>query len=383
MAKNFFEKKRHWSKYKDAILEYYLEPYIAKVKKLRKPVVIIDCCAGPGAFDDGNRGSPLIIADAVSRWRQREVDASGLFVESVPNLYASLVKALEPYGSLAECRHGQFEDSLPEIASLAARNTVFLYVDPYTVRDLRFDTMKGVFDQIKRAGASVEILLNFNTVIFMRWALAALKRYPDISLHDEGIRDDETFDDPAEPVEIETLSAIAGGDYWVAIAEDSSRTFPEKVADLGAEYQERLSESFAFVCSYAVKEKYRHKVPKYVLYFGTRREDGLLLMNDSMCKARREFVHQEFSKDMLFDKSPTNEVVDTIALQKEILAIAAGRDTFTRPQIRIACVQRNFCKYAIKDIDGAVRTLLKHGKIVSQSGKSRINDSEQLMISKD
>ena len=31
---DFFERKREWSKYKDFILGYYLEPYIPKVNKL-------------------------------------------------------------------------------------------------------------------------------------------------------------------------------------------------------------------------------------------------------------------------------------------------------------------------------------------------------------
>ena len=47
-VRNIFKEKRPWSKYKDFILDYYLTPYIAKVKNLRRPILIIDCCAGPG-----------------------------------------------------------------------------------------------------------------------------------------------------------------------------------------------------------------------------------------------------------------------------------------------------------------------------------------------
>jgi len=62
MSEDFFKHKKSWSKYKDFILDYYLTPYIAKVKMLKRPILIIDCCAGPGKFEDGEDGSPVISA---------------------------------------------------------------------------------------------------------------------------------------------------------------------------------------------------------------------------------------------------------------------------------------------------------------------------------
>ena len=59
---DFFKRKRDWSKYKDLILDYYLGPYLQIVKQIRKPILVVDCFAGPGRFDDGQSGSPLIIA---------------------------------------------------------------------------------------------------------------------------------------------------------------------------------------------------------------------------------------------------------------------------------------------------------------------------------
>ena len=57
----FFEVKRPWSKIKDQILGAYLKPYLAKVKQLGKPIVLIDGFAGKGRFRDGSDGSPLIM----------------------------------------------------------------------------------------------------------------------------------------------------------------------------------------------------------------------------------------------------------------------------------------------------------------------------------
>ena len=80
MTQDFFKAKRPWSKYKDFILGYYLEPYIPKVATLKKPILVVDCFAGCGRFGDGEPGSPLIIAPIIKKWRDKGVpQLTGLF----------------------------------------------------------------------------------------------------------------------------------------------------------------------------------------------------------------------------------------------------------------------------------------------------------------
>lgn len=49
----FFKRIKPWAEYKNFILDYYLKPYFAKTKKLRKPILLVDCCSGPGKFENG------------------------------------------------------------------------------------------------------------------------------------------------------------------------------------------------------------------------------------------------------------------------------------------------------------------------------------------
>src|ERR1700683_3193361 len=84
VTNDFFEAKRPWSKYKDFILGYYLDPYIPKVATLKKPILIVDCFAGCGRFGDGEPGSPLIIAPIIKKWRDKGISVSGEFIEAVP-----------------------------------------------------------------------------------------------------------------------------------------------------------------------------------------------------------------------------------------------------------------------------------------------------------
>ena len=144
MAQDFFDRKRPWSKYKDVILGYYLEPYISKVNTVGKPVLVVDCFAGCGRFGDGEPGSPLTIAPIVQKCRDKGCDVRAEFVEARLDNFRRLEQCLRPYSEVATARHGTFEAYLPELVGLAKRNTVFLYVDPYTVKGLAFEQMRAI-----------------------------------------------------------------------------------------------------------------------------------------------------------------------------------------------------------------------------------------------
>jgi hypothetical protein len=170
--------------------------------------------------------------------------------------------------------------------------------------------MKAVYDKIRTSSSSVEVLLNFNSAMFMRWALATLQRHQDIPAETAAEPLDQLEDASAGPLELATLDAIAGGDYWRPIALDPDLDFPRKLGRLASEYMGRMLPSFRYVAGYAVNAKYHHRVTKYHLIYATRHEDGLELINDAMRKARRDFLGAEFTKGMLFDLTPEKELPD-------------------------------------------------------------------------
>lgn len=378
MDSSFFDTKRPWSRYKDFLLQSYLDPYLAKVAQLKKPILLVDCFAGRGMFGDGEVGSPLIIAQAISRWRGRGHPILGQFIEADAENYQSLLQSMAPFNEYCTARHGSFEQCLSSIEKNARDNTVFLYVDPYSVKGLNFAKLKSVYDHIRKSSSSVEVLLNFNVAIFMRWALAALKRQhkmPDVEL--------ETFaDDVEESVEQKTLTEIAGGDYWIGIAENDQTQFVDKLKAFMDEYSKRLLDSFRFVCRFEVKEKYHHQVPKYVMVYATRHQDGVFLMNDSMCKARRIFVSSEMPKDVLFDMTPEEEIVEPAQLAEAIESVLGNcKSPMTRPQIRLKLFGHGlFARLTNSEINNQIGEMLKSKKTHSSTGKLRINDTVTLSL---
>ena len=157
---DFFREKKPWSKYKDMILDYYLEPYLHKVKTLRKPILIVDCFAGPGRFDDNEFGSPLIITEKLRKLHEAGYRVAGFFIEANADLYSRLEANTRDSIVPIEMRFGNFTDFVDEISTSARGHSVFVYLDPLKPSHLLFEDMRSVYEQL-RAGQSIEVLINF------------------------------------------------------------------------------------------------------------------------------------------------------------------------------------------------------------------------------
>src|SRR4051812_2480874 len=98
---SFFDIKREWSKYKDAVLDYYLRPYLQKVKEIRvggvrQPICVVDMFAGRGEFKTGEPGSPRIIARHLHELSTQGYEVKLLCYENHKPFYKHLVDVLQP-----------------------------------------------------------------------------------------------------------------------------------------------------------------------------------------------------------------------------------------------------------------------------------------------
>jgi three-Cys-motif partner protein len=284
-SKSFFEQKRTWSRIKDEVLKAYLVPYLAKVSKTKRPIIIADCFAGKGRFDNGEPGSPLIIAEAISH--QLADPASplikGVFIEKK---YFSDLKSNVPSSQSLTVLEGDFEDRIEYFINSydpRARN-LLLFVDPYGIKSILF----SYFHRIQQKKFhTVELLLNLNTFGFLREGCRLLKAAPD--------SEDEIPEYYEQDVNTaERLDDIAGGTYWRDIIE---LYFTRRIKMQEAEerfisqYCDRLKTIFPYVLNIPVKAKIGN-IPKYRIVYGTHHADGLLLMVDNMHKRWAEFRNE-------------------------------------------------------------------------------------------
>ena len=373
---SFFNQKKLWSERKDEILRCYLPPYLAKITKLKAPVLIVDAFAGPGRFDDGKDGSPLIICQAVKEALSNNPSAtvSVMCIELINELFSKLETNLSEF-PFAEAKQGEFLDCISLIEKKAKTHSVFLYVDPWNVKVLNWDALDTIFQHLTDSNMSIEILMNFNTDIFSRSGLSALTlAAPELAQDTE---DAEPVDvEMLTPQSLERLNNIIGGNWWQNILKTES-SFPNKVQQIADGVCEQLSQRFKEVCQHGLKAKPHHTVPKYHLIFASRHPDALLLMNDQMVKSQRTLADTVKPEEPTFFEMRSTELIpDFDELLSLIIKQAEKRKT--RGGIILAIIRQQFGIFACSEIRRHIQSLLKEGKLTSSTGKTRITNTIEI-----
>jgi len=256
---------------KDEILRCYLVPYVSKILRTGNRVIIADCFAGKGRFDDGEPGSPIIIASVIDDTLKQNpgADIEGVFIEK--KYFKDLEKNLKGY-ERCKLLDGSFEERLENFLAKVhnTRKNIFLYVDPYGIKNLDLQHFQRIAE---KNFSSFELLMNFNSFGFLREGCRLLE-----------LRDFEIYDD-SEEYELESgntvsrMNAIASGAYWQDILKKYNAgqiTMQDTEKHFVEEYQKQLGKVFQYVVNIPVKKK-RNNLPKYRLFFGTNHPDGLLL----------------------------------------------------------------------------------------------------------
>jgi hypothetical protein len=203
----------------------------------------------------------------------------------------------------------------------AGAKHLFLYVDPFGIKSIRF----SYFEQVRDKGfKTVELLLNLNAFGFLREGCRLL----DLEMKHESEEPLEYDHDVNSP---DRLDEIAGGTYWRDIVQDY---YSDKLSMKDAEekfvkrYCERLGTVYKHVVNTPIKAKLDH-IPKYRIVFGTNHEDGLLLMADNMSKRWEEFREQaRGGESYLFemDFPDSSKLAECWDVEREIPAMIDGEE---------------------------------------------------------
>lgn len=366
-AQEFFDNKKPWSKYKDLILDYYLQPYLWKIKNLGKPILVVDCFAGPGRFEDGEPGSPLIILDKLRALHEQGYRVTGYFIEREKSLYRRLENNIAEISVPSIPQMGDFRDFVADVAELARDSSVFLYLDPKKPSQLLFEDMKLVYDNL-RSGRSVEALINFMSWSFLRGVWGNQEK-----ILSNGIVI------PEHPLTLH-FNEIAGGKYWQDIAFESQISGNERADMLARGYADKLHTWFKCALSYPIRERYQSQCPKYHLIFGSRHSGALELMNRAMVKARREFVKEGFIEGYLFPNQPEKEVIKLTEVEKVIVDTARRVGRSKWKNLRVQATISNPCIYTDSEFNKAIKEAIKKGNLNSSCVGTKIEENAEVWL---
>lgn len=363
----FFLGKRPWSKIKDRVLGQYMRPYLSKVAKLGQRIILIDAFAGPGKFEDNQPGSPLIICNAA------EACAPGMYLAIFANrqrdhhdrLSHVISQFVEKRSALAI--HGTSEQLLRAIHDRLDRDTVFLYLDPFGLRGCEFSLLAPILRRDK--ALSTEVVINLSVPTIHR--LATRKAIKDGRADTRRVR-----------LFHQRLTDVLGGDYWKGILWNDDGDSEQRIERLMAAYRHQVSDlGPAFTGSCPVRERPGAGI-KYYITFGSRHRDALLLMNDAMCCAYQERMHEATTEGTLFQGTDWKSERNLSALRALVVEAIRGNHKMSRVELWLTIVQAHFMRFLAAEFKLVVRELVSVKVVgfedVRKTG--RLNDDSRLFV---
>jgi three-Cys-motif partner protein len=361
---DFFEGKRTWSKIKDEVLEKYMTPYLAKVKTRGQRILLIDGFAGPGVFEDGTHGSPLIMCEKAEERAKGNYHA--IFINNKRKYHDKLRREIQQRGwsNSAEPRLGDTQIVLQEFLKTLKDQTVFLYLDPFGPTGCNFDLLMPFLKRSYRF--STEILLTMN--------MPGMHRLAARHVNEIGREDEEAI-----RANRQKLTNVFGGDYWKDIlwSDDDAE---KREIQLIAAYQKKLAEHFSYTRSCPVREGTGKRI-KYFIVFASRHQDALVLLNDIMVNAYFAGMHQADLGGGLWGDSDWREMRSIDDLDRVILDTVTKHPGETRKLIWFRIVDRHFMRYLKSEYIAMVKLLLEAKKLSSPTflRTNRLNEDSILI----
>ncbi len=367
---DFFEGKRPWSKIKDRVLGGYLVPYLKKVQYLGKEIILVDCFAGPGKFEDGEIGSPLMICQIAEKNATGKVKTF-LFNNKKDHhnkLESLLTKFIE---NKSACPiYGDAKSLLEILKDGITDQTIFVYLDPFGLKDFDFSTL---FPYLSRSTEySTELIINVSVPIIHRLS------------GKNAIRQSTTVDQALQKRH-DRITLALGGDYWKDYIFNEKLQPADQIKGIVNEYTTQLKKYLPFVGSCIVKESTESSAIKYFIVFASRHIDSAVLLNDIMFDAYHEHIWKSESMGTLFE-SQSYEFALPKSYYQELENIILGFITeanHSRIALWRKIVTEFFMKFKSTDFRKTVNILVKAGKIEFKDtkGTGRLND-ESVLINK-
>lgn len=269
-TETFFAIEKFPNALKHAIVGGYAKAALALLAwHTHKDVVYADLFAGSGKYDDGNPGSPLIVAEMSAKRQATGTSPRVLCfnVEANSGRYAALVANTShiPAELITNLR-GSWTKHLPDLLARIAGRPALIFLDPFGFRGIELSKMTSILAGI---GADAwELIIMFNVRGLQRMAAAAAAEEAKGKSHRYYVLPNEVF----------------GTDEWQKLL--VNKLLPdEQFEAVAALYQRRLIETgaaqFRVVMSIGIPEAVDGK-RAYYLMFVTRSEKAMTMISDEV-----------------------------------------------------------------------------------------------------
>lgn len=318
---------------KHDILAYYLKAWFSIRSKVPQRLLFIDGFAGPGEYEGGEDGSPIVALRAALQVAAEPAQRGRLtrpgmelvfwFIEEDADRFSNLQRKLEGFNHPFRVfpRHSSFERSLSEALSLLEEQQKRLapslvFIDPFGPTGFPMRLIEQISLQ-----PSTEVLINFSYGPLNRWFLS-------------------------DPSKHGRLNELFGDERWrpaLSIPDPA-----EKENFLVEQYGNALRERGWRVTRFRMVN--RHNQTQYYLLFGTRHPLGMLVMKQAMWSAAPDgdFQYSDLSDPnqlRLFsgaqDPTYANELANSIFQERRGTTTTKGKIRRNEVAWHPTCIERH------------------------------------------
>jgi three-Cys-motif partner protein len=262
------------------------------------PLIYVDGFAGPGRFEDGKPGSPLIALDEIEN-SNAKLKTKVYLVDREKEYTDQLKKNTATFTTDHVIINDEYQNCIQDIIDNSAFHNLFCYLDPFGSMDINF---QNLLDLNSRLFGSTEVLLNLNSFGFYRDACRLLgKECNDSETPDEAPDDTNLPEAEAMPMSISSASNTAGGSYWESLVRKyqplhEGYEFENEFSDA---FCKQLRKSYRYVLNIPIRIKTR-RIPKYRMIHCTNHHQGCVLMYDNICKRKKELLDIQNGSQITF-----------------------------------------------------------------------------------
>lgn len=288
---------------KHIILRRYLQAWFPIITSWNGRVVYIDGFAGPGIYEGGETGSPIIaLTEAIAHGARIKSQIVFIFIEADPDRHAMLTQQVEtikkPPNMQVHCLCATCDEKLTQLLDFVAEQKkslapTFAFLDPFGISHTPFSLVR-------------RLMQNKHCEVFITFMYEEINRF--LSQHDLP----KHFD------------ALFGCPLWQqGIPLKTPQERKKFIHDL---YLRQLKEAAKITYVRSFEMLNRGNRTDYFLFFGTNNYEGLKKMKEAMWKADDSGGIQfsdatDLSQSLLFEGGP-----DFAEVKNRIVARYKGKE---------------------------------------------------------
>ncbi len=241
---------------KHEILRRYLQRWFPILESSYSKVIYIDGFCGPGRYEGGEQGSPLVVLDlAVNHATKLRGEIIFFFIEEridrIEHLRSEIKNLILPSNFTVRTWDGEFAERFKQILDRIDEKQMstptFIFIDPFGFSGVPFDLIERALQKPRS-----EVFINFMVDSINRWLT-----HPDETIHNH-------------------ICDIFGTTECFEIANKSS----DRVGALRDLYQTQLKKTAKFVRYFEMRDE--NNKPQYYLFFASNHPLGHLKMKEAM-----------------------------------------------------------------------------------------------------